>query len=164
MTLRVPGFPFGDADSGGFAVSARVDVIAASNRYFTFTSSDPAVATVDPAGKVAVQGNGVATVTAQLGGIPAAGPLTVKVGAAETCPPLAVPTDAAPTPTVPAADVISLFGTAYPARTVDSWHTSWSDCCSVYTPTTLTTPSGPHPVKRYNLFPFNGVEFIGAAA
>ena len=55
--------------------------------------------------------------TAQLGGVPAAGPLTVKVGAAETCPPLAVPTDIAPTPTVPAENVISLFGTAYPART-----------------------------------------------
>ena len=77
-----------------------------------------------------VQGNGTATVTAQLGGIHAAGPLTVKVGGAETCPPLAVPTDIAPTPTVPAENVISLFGTAYPARPVDSWHTSWSDCCS----------------------------------
>ena len=41
--------------------------------------------------------------------------LTVKVGAAEACPALPVPTTIAPTPTVPAANVISMFGTAYPA-------------------------------------------------
>jgi len=145
----------------GYAVQDRAEVIGASTRYFTFTSSDPAVATVDPVGRVAVQGNGTAIVTAQLGGIPAAGPLTVKVGGAETCPPLAVPTDIAPTPTVPAENVISLFGSAYPARAVDSWHTTWSDCCSQYTQTAIATPTGAHPVKRYNLFPFNGVEFIG---
>lgn len=145
----------------GFAVQDRIEVVGASNRYFTFTSSDPAVATVAPDGTVAVQGNGVATVTAQLGGVPAAGPLTVKVGGAETCPALGVPTEIAPTPTVPAENVISLFGTAYPARPVDSWHTSWSACCSDYAPATIATPSGAHPVKRYNLYPFNGVEFIG---
>ncbi len=146
----------------GFAVQDQAEIVSGSNRYFTFTSSDPAVATVDPGGTVAVQGNGVATVTAQLGGIPAAGPLTVKVGGAETCPPLAVPTDTAPTPTVPAENVISLFSTAYTNRPVNSWHTSWSECCSDYAQTTIATPSGAHPVKRYNLFRFNGVEFIGA--
>ena len=45
--------------------------------------------------------------------------------------------------------------------TVDSWHTSWSTCCSDYTPTTIPTSAGPHPVKKYVLRPFNGVEFIG---
>jgi hypothetical protein len=64
-----------------------------------------------------------------------------------------VPTTIAPTPEVPAANVISLFGSAYPARPVSSWHTVWSDCCSVYTPTNI----GTHPVKKYVLFPFNGV-------
>ena len=96
-----------------FAVQAAAEIISASNRYFTFTSSDPAVATVDPGGAVSVQGTGTATVSALLGGIEAAGPLTVKVGAADTCPPLAVPADIAPTPTVPGANVISLFGSAY---------------------------------------------------
>ena len=137
----------------GFAVQDAVEVIGASNRYFTFTSSDPGVASVDPGGNVAVMGQGTATVTAQLGGVPAAGPLTVKVGGAEDCPALPVPTTIAPTPTVPAENVISLFGSAYPARPVNSWHTAWSDCCSIYTPTTV----GTHPVKRFTLFPFNGV-------
>ncbi len=157
-----PAFPYGNAIPVAFDVNARVEVIAASNRYFTFTSSDPAVATVDPGGRVAVQGNGVATVTAQLGGVPAAGPLTVKVGGAETCPPLAVPTDIAPTPNVPAADVISMFGSAYaPYTSVPlNWQTSWSLCCSDYAQVTIPGPSGPHVVKKYGLHPFVGVEFI----
>jgi hypothetical protein len=137
----------------GFAIQDGAEVIGASNRYFTFTSSDPAVASVDPGGTVAVQGNGSTIITAQLGGVPAAGPLTVKVGGTETCPPLPVPTTIAPTPTVPAENVISLFGSAYPARPVDSWHTVWSNCCSEYTPTNI----GSHAVKKYVLYPFNGV-------
>jgi hypothetical protein len=137
----------------GFLVDDGTDIIGASNRYFTFTSSDPAVASVDPGGSVSVMGNGTATVTAQLGGVEAAGPLTVKVGGAETCPALPVPSTIAPTPTVPPANVISLFSSAYPARPVDSWHTVWSACCSDYTPTNI----GAHPVKKYALYPFNGV-------
>jgi hypothetical protein len=137
----------------GFAVQDQAEFVGASNRYFTFTSSDPAVASVDPGGIVGVMGQGTATVTAQLGGVPAAGPLTVKVGGAEACPALPVPTTIAPTPTLPAANVISLFGSAYPASRVDTWHTVWSNCCSEYTPTNI----GTHPVKKYALFPFNGV-------
>ena len=137
----------------GFAVQDSPEIIGASNRYFTFTSSDPAVASVDPAGNVAVRGQGTAIVTAQLGGVPAAGPLTVKVGGTEACPALPVPTTIAPTPTLPAENVISLFGSAYPASRVETWHTVWSDCCSQYTPTNI----GSHPVKKYTLYPFNGV-------
>jgi hypothetical protein len=137
-----------------FEVNEEVDLIGASNRYFTFTSSDPTVATVDPGGAVAVQGNGSATVTAELGGIQAAGPLTVLVGGSQTCPALPVPTTIADTPNLPAGNVISLFGSAYPARPVDSWHTAWSACCSTeYAGTTI----GSHPVKKYALYPFNGV-------
>jgi Bacterial Ig-like domain (group 2) len=137
-----------------FDVDAGVGVIDASSRYFTFTSSDPAVASVDPGGIVSVMGDGTATITAQLGGVQAAGPLTVNVGGASTCPPLAVPTTIAPTPEVPAANVISLFGSAYTPRPVSSWHTSWSDCCSREVQNTTV---GTHPVKKFVLFPFNGV-------
>ena len=62
------------------------------------------MASVDPGGAVSVQGNGTATVTASLGGVEAAGPLTVKVGAANTCPALAVPADIAPTPDRPGGE------------------------------------------------------------
>jgi len=147
-----PAFRAGSIPTG-FLVDAGSEVVYASNRYFTFSSSDPAVASVDPGGSVSVMGNGTATVTAQLGGVQAAGPLTVKVGGTDSCPALAVPTTIAPTPTVRPANVISLFGSAYPARPVDSWHTVWSACCSDYTPTNI----GSHPVKKYALHPFNGV-------
>ena len=147
-----PGFG-GALTPIAYGVNAGIDVIGASSRYFTFTSSNTAVATIDPAGSVSVKGNGTATVTAQLGGLTAAGPLTVKVGGNDTCPPIAVPTTIAPAPTVPAANVISLFGSTYPVRPVDTWHTVWSACCSDYTPTSI----GSHPVKKYSLHPFNGV-------
>jgi hypothetical protein len=136
-----------------FAVNDGTMVVWASNRYFTYASSDPTVASVDPGGIVSVMGNGTATITGQLGGTGAAGPLTVKVGGGDTCPALPAPTTIAPTPTVPATNVISLFSSAYTNRPVDSWHTVWSNCCSEY-----STPSiGGHPVKKYVLHAFNGV-------
>jgi hypothetical protein len=154
-----PAFPSGvsGAMPVAFDVNTSVNAISASNRYFTFTSSDPAVASVDPGGAVSVQGNGTATVIATLGGVEAAGPLTVKVGSANACPALAVPADIAPTPTVPAANVISLFGTAYVARTVYSWQTVWSTCCSDYEQ--LNVPGTGHPMKKYALHPFAGIGF-----
>jgi hypothetical protein len=83
--------------------------------------------------------------------------VTLKVGAANACPALAVPVDVAPTPTVPAAKVISLFGTAYVARTVYSWQTSWSTCCSDLEE--LNVPGTSHPVKKYTLHAFAGIGF-----
>jgi hypothetical protein len=137
-----------------FAVGDGGMVVNASNRYFTFASSDPTVATVDPGGAVSVKGNGTATVTARLGGTSAAGPLTVTVGGNDACPALPVPTTVAPTPTVPAANVISLFSSAYTNQKVSDWQTVWSECCS-----TLTDPFpiGTHPVKKYGLHSFAGI-------
>ncbi len=154
-----PAFPSGTSGAMpvAFEVSTGVERITASNRYFTFSSSDPSVASVDLVGSVSVQGPGTATVTASLGGVAAAGPLTVKVGAANTCPALAVPADIAPRPTVPAANVISLFGSAYVPRTVNSWQTVWSTCCNDYEQ--LDVPGTTHPVKRYTLRSFAGVGF-----
>ena len=137
-----------------YGVSDDIAIVNASNRYFNFTSSDPAVVTVDVGGQVAVQGNGTATVTADLGGIQAAGPLTVKVGGTETCPALPVPTSIAPTPTVPAANVIALFSSAYTTNhPVNNWQTDWSKCCNDYTQPSI----GTHPVKKYVLRPFAGI-------
>jgi hypothetical protein len=154
-----PAFPSGisGAIPVAFDVNSGEGVMTGSNRYFTFTSSDPTVASVDPGGAVSVQGNGTATVTATLGGVEATGPLTVKVGSANACPALAEPANIAPTPTVPAANVISLFGSAYVPRTVLSWQTSWSTCCNDYKE--LDVPGTTHPVKRYTLRSFAGVGF-----
>jgi len=144
-----------------FAVNAANVFTVAANRYFTFSSSDPTVATVDVSGMVTIQGPGIATVTAQLGGFEGAGPLTVKVNTKDPCPPLAAPTTAAPKPTVPKANVISLYNSSgtYTNVPVSQWHTSWSLCCSDVKDTTITTPSRPAVVKQYNLHAFAGIGF-----
>jgi hypothetical protein len=161
-------FPFPSTGSDKipvtFAVNAVNEFINASRRYFTFSSSDPTVATVGVDGKVSIQGAGTAIVTARLGGIEAAGPLTVRVNAKDPCPPLAVPTELAPTPTVPKSKVISLYNSSktYSDVQVDQWHTSWSLCCSdpVNPDTTIQTSSGQSAtVKKYNLHAFAGIGF-----
>jgi hypothetical protein len=130
---------------------AEVDrVLAVGRSYFTYTSSDPDVATVDATGKVTAVALGTAEITASLGATPAVGALTLQVGA------VTVPTEPAPTPTVAAADVIALFSDAYTPVTVDTWRTSWSQ--ADLTETTIGTDN----VKRYSNLNFVGVEFFAA--
>ncbi len=120
-------------------------------RWYTLTSSNPAVATVSVDGLVTGVSAGTATISATMNGLAVAGsaPITVTV-------PLAVPTTIAPAPTRLAADVISLFTTVYTNRGVDTWRTSWSANNNE-----LTDPfvvSGRN-IKKYSLFNFVGVEF-----
>jgi hypothetical protein len=84
--------------------------------YFTYTSSDPAVATVAD-GVIRIVGAGSATITAKLDTTLATGAVTLD--AAPFTPGLA------PTPTVPASNVISLFSNAYTNRPVDKWSADW---------------------------------------
>lgn len=66
------------------------------------------------------------------------------------------PTTAAPTPTRPAADVISLFSNAYTNKPVDTWRTSWSSA-------TLTDLQiAGNDTKKYSSLDFVGVETVGA--
>ncbi len=120
-------------------------------RWFTLTSSNTAVATVDVDGVVSGVGAGSATITATLRGVavPGSAPITVTV-------PLSVPTTIAPTPTVPAGNVISLFSSAYTNQGVDTWQTSWSAGNNeLVDPYTI----GTHDVKQYTLHNFVGIEF-----
>jgi hypothetical protein len=75
--------------------------------YFTFLSSDESVA-MPSGGGIRVVGGGTADITAQLGAIAVAGRFTVRA--------LDPPTDPAPRPTIPAANVISIFSNAYTNR------------------------------------------------
>ena len=63
-------------------------------------------------------------------------------------------TTAAPTPTVPAANVISMFSNAYTNVPVDTWHTDWSSA-------TLTdvTIAG-NATKKYSALDFVGIETV----
>lgn len=67
-----------------------------------------------------------------------------------------IPTVAAPTPTWPAADVISMFSNAYTNKTVDTWRTSWSAA-------TLTDLQiAGNDTKKYSSLDFVGIETTGA--
>ena len=73
-------FPVNGA-SVTYLVDGAPRTIAASRRYFTFTSTAPAVATVDDAGVVTAHAAGTTTITARLGDIDAVGTLTFEVTA-----------------------------------------------------------------------------------
>ncbi|MEI8047971.1 MAG: Ig-like domain-containing protein [Bacteroidota bacterium] len=88
--------------------------------YFTFASSNLSVATVDNYGKVKVVGIGSAIITAKMGDINAKGSLTIN-GIGQPVK----PTAPAPAPTVPSANVISLYSNAFTNVKVDTWNTHW---------------------------------------
>jgi hypothetical protein len=118
--------------------------------YYTFISSDESVATVDDQGVVTVIDSGSATITAKLGTTDATGSLTVNVVEA---PP--EPAGPAPTPTVPAANVISLFSNAYNDVPIDTWNTGW-----LYSTTQLEEVQiNGDDVKLYTDLNFVGIEF-----
>ena len=116
--------------------------------YFTYTSSNPLVATIAEDGSVSVVGPGLTTITATLGTTPVTG--TLKLNA------VAAPTAAAPTPTQAAADVISLFSNAYTNHAVDTWSASWdqADLADVQIAGNAT--------KKYTNLAFAGIEFTSA--
>lgn len=67
-----------------------------------------------------------------------------------------IPTIAAPTPTFPAADIISMFSNAYTNKTVDTWRTSWS--AATLTDLQIAT----NDTKKYSALDFVGIETVGA--
>lgn len=121
--------------------------LGVSQNYFTFLSSADTVV-VAGEGTVRVVGLGTATVTGELGDVPATGALTIN--------PKPAPLTAAPAPALPAANVISLFSDSYSNVPVDTWSASW-DLADV----TDTQISGNH-VKKYTNLTYAGIEFTGA--
>ncbi|MBM3899362.1 MAG: hypothetical protein FJ362_04310 [Gemmatimonadetes bacterium] len=127
------------------AVAGVDQTVAAAAGYFTFNTSNAAVATVTN-GVITVAGAGSATISGALGAIPATGSIALTA----SVPPAA----AAPTPTRAAGDVISLFSNAYTNRTVDTWSASWdqADVADV-------TIAG-NAAKKYTNLSYAGIEFI----
>jgi hypothetical protein len=128
-----------------FDVGGVDQVVQAAPGYFTFTSTNEAVAKVAADGSVQVVGAGSATVRATLGATAASGQVAVTA--------VAPPTVAAPTPTRAAVDVISLFSDAYPSTTVDTWSAPWdqADVADVRV--------GGNAAKKYTKLAFAGIEF-----
>ncbi|HSQ59990.1 MAG TPA: hypothetical protein VLT84_06120 [Acidobacteriota bacterium] len=84
--------------------------------YFDYASSEPSVAEVGD-GVIRIVGPGVATITATMDTTTVAGSVTLNAG--PFTPGLA------PTPTLPAGNVVSLFSNAYANATVDRWSADW---------------------------------------
>jgi hypothetical protein len=90
-------------------------------------------------------GGGTAIITATLGPAAATGQATVEV----TAP----PSSAAPRPTVPAADVISIFSNAYQNITVDTWSAEWDQA------QVTDYRLGDDDIKIYTDLQYAGIEF-----
>jgi hypothetical protein len=92
--------------------------VAHSPGYFTFFSSNEDVAVPD-GGVIRIVGGGTADITAKLDTIVVAGRFSIDA--------LDPPSDAAPVPTIPPANVISIFSNAYTNRPVDSFSPEWDN-------------------------------------
>ncbi|MBD3401389.1 hypothetical protein GF420_00725 [candidate division GN15 bacterium] len=134
-----------------FDVAGSDVTVDAMPGYFTFSSSDNAVATVGADGVIRAAGLGTAFITATLDTIAAPDTITVTV---EDAPP--GPTVAAPTPTVPPGDVISLFSNAYSNVTVDTWSADWDDA------DLADIQIAGNDTKLYSNLSFAGVEFTSS--
>lgn len=124
--------------------------VEASAAYFTFESSNPSVASVSSTGVVTILGAGNAVITAKVGDLDADGSMTLNsIGQAVG------PTTPAPTPTVNADSVISLFSNAYNNVKVDTWNTRWQ----FSTAEDFDLQVAGNDVKRYQSLNFVGIEF-----
>lgn len=117
--------------------------------YFTFTSSNEDVAEITGA-EISVVGVGSAEITAELDTIPVAGTVTLITTAA--------PQVAAPTPTEPASEVISLFSNApgYDNVPVDTWAAPWAGASQEVADIQVAGDD----VKVYTNLTFAGIEFV----
>lgn len=84
--------------------------------YFDFFSSNPGVAVVE-GNRIRVVGAGVDTITAKLDTLAVTGRVIITS--------FTPPATAAPAPTVPAGDVISLYGESYTAQPIDYFNGHW---------------------------------------
>ncbi len=120
--------------------------VLSSSTYFTFTSSNPTVATVDANGVVTVLAVGTTEITAKVNGVAANGKLIVDCRGDLV---------SAPTPTRPAADVKSIFSDAYTDATQSNFTPGFGGSTTVTE--ILTTSSGK--VAQYTNNNYTGIMF-----
>ncbi len=125
--------------------------VDASVAYFTFSSSNEEIATVNELGEVTIKSPGEATITAKVGETPASGALTIKPAGSTPGP-----TSPAPVPGKPAMDVISLYSNAYTNVPVDTWNTRWQ----FSTAEEFFIKVQNDDVIRYKNLNFVGIEFV----
>lgn len=119
-------------------------VINISSSYYEFNSSNNDVATVNEKGIVSVNGSGNSLITAKLGGVDAKGSLTINSSGEFVH---------ATTPTVNAANVISLFSDAYTNVPVDFFNGYWEPY--------QTTKSSDFEVNGDHVLNYTNFNFVG---
>jgi len=144
-------FVGGEVEITGTVVTFDVDGVdvdvACLPACFDYFSSNETVATVTD-GVISAVGSGTATVTAKLDSVDATGAVTVQV--------MSGPSGPATAPTVPAADVISLFSDAYSGVPVDTWHAPWTGSTGEVRDLQIYSDN----VKVYTNLNFAGIEFV----
>ncbi len=153
MTTETINKAIGDAFTpngltSSFPVNGVAKTVIPKTAYFTYTSSTPAVATMSALGVGSALSGGTTNITAMLGAVAATGTLTVNVAA------VPAPLVAAPTPTRPAASVISLFSNAYTDVAGTDWFPNWGQ-------TTVVTDIqiAGNATKKYSNLNYQGVQF-----
>jgi len=120
--------------------------VTAAPAYFTFSSSNNGVATVNEFGEVSVIGVGTATISALLGGVAAEGSLTVTSNGSLPF---------APVPTVPEANVSSIFSDVYSNATASNFSPGFGGST---TETTVSSNNGDS-ILSYTNNNFTGIIF-----
>ena len=122
-------------------------IVNLSTAYFEFTSSNPAVASVDSNGLVTSLSAGTTVITATINGVQASGSLTINCSGNFTH---------APTPTRNQANVISIFSDAYNNVPVNYYNGYWAPWqTTVSSDFTVANDN----ILNYTIFNFVGIEF-----
>lgn len=124
--------------------------VDAAPAYFDFSSSNPAVASIDDSGNITVLSSGNTAISATLQGVKANGSMFLtSIGDA------ILPENTASDPTVPADSVISLYSDVYANVPVDLWNTYWE----FSTATDQEVQVDGNNIRRYQNLNFVGIEF-----
>lgn len=118
--------------------------VSTAASYFEFSSSDPSVASVNENGLVVVNSGGNAVITATLGGLEAAGSLTINSSGSFVL---------APTPTRDPNKVTSIFSDHYTNVPVDFFNGYWEPF--------QTTLSADFNINGDNIINYTNFNFVG---
>jgi hypothetical protein len=121
--------------------------VTASPNYFTFSSSDASVASISQS-DVTLDAVGSATISAKLADIDASGSLSVTA------------VDVAPTPTLVASNVISVFSDTYTNSPVDYFNGYWAPFQTTQGQDDIDVNG--NKIIKYTELNFVGIEFQGA--
>ena len=146
-----------DGTRATYTVEGRQVTVFVFPYAFDFQSSNPAVAEVSASGLITAKVPGTAVISASLDGVAALQTVALTVGAGVS------PPAGPPAPTVPAADVISIYSDAYADVAIDKMAADWSNGCSnPICPRWSEQPLGADTVSKYTDLQFTAIEFTGA--